>query len=345
MRKQDSAYMLESLEKLMNIDSPTGFTDRVQFWLKNELTKLGFTPCLLRKGGLYACLGGEGEPLLMLAHIDTLGAVVTQINGNGSLSLSPLGGLSPNNVETETVRVYTRAGSVYEGTIQLHNPSTHVNKDASAPRSFANIEVILDEDTRSQKETEALGICAGDIVAVNPRFTVTEKGYIKSRFLDDKASAAVLLALAKAVAEGEIALKRKVYIGFTAYEEVGHGASAGWPQDTCDMLSVDMGCVGDGLTCTEKMVSICAKDSGGPYNYAFTGELIEAAKAAGAGYAVDVYPAYGSDVEASLRAGYDVRHGLVGPGVFASHGYERTHIEGLENTFKLIEKVVGYEKV
>ena len=199
---------------------------------------------------------------------------------------------------------------------------------------------MLDEPVKSADDVRALGIEAGDFVCFDPRTVITESGYIKSRFLDDKLSAAMLLALAKEIKDNNRTLKRKVYLHFTVYEEVGHGASASVPSDAEELISVDMGCVGDGLTCTEREVSICAKDSGGPYNYAVTTALVEAAKSVGAKYAVDVYPHYGSDVEASLRSGWDVRHGLIGAGVYASHGYERSHIEGVENTLKLLEAYV-----
>ena len=339
MKNKD--YMLTQLEQLMAIPSPTGYTKKVQEYLLKELSALGFKPYTLHKGGVICCLGGEGEPLMLAAHVDTLGAVVHTIKGNGALNVTTLGGLNPNNVETETVTVITRFNGEYEGTFQIENASSHVNNKVNDPRTFdGNIEVLLDERVKSAADTKALGIANGDFVALNPRYTVTSKGYIKSRFLDDKASAAVLMALAKSVADGEVTLGRKVYINFTVYEEIGHGGSAGIPADVKDMISVDMGCVGAGLECDETQVSICAKDAGGPYNYEITTKLIELAKENNIDYAVDTYPYYGSDVEATLRAGYDIRHGLIGPGVYASHGYERTHIDGLVNTYKLIEAYV-----
>lgn len=330
-------YMLNQLKNLMEIPSPTGYTAKVQEYVVSQLVELGFKPYTLNKGGVICCLGGKEKPLMLAAHIDTLGAVVHTIKSNGALAVSAVGGLNPNNVETETVTVITRFDGEYEGTFQIENASSHVNADVNAARSFeSNIEVVLDEYVKSAADTRKLGIDNGDVIAVNPRYTVTKKGYIKSRFLDDKASAAVLLALAKAVSDKKLVLDRKVYVNFTVYEEVGHGGTAGIPQDVVDMISVDMGCVGNGLKCDETQVSICAKDSGGPYNYDITTQLVKTAKENNINYAVDIYPRYGSDVEASLRAGYDIRHGLIGPGVYASHGYERTHIDGLMNTYLLL---------
>lgn len=342
MKEIYKSYMMEQLEKLLSIDSPTGFTNKVQDYLCEEITRLGYKPERLHKGGVRAELGGTGNGLMLFAHVDTLGAVVNTIKPDGRLVLSRVGGLNPNNVETNNVRVYARLGGCYEGTIQVPNASSHVNAEVNKARSFeSNLEVVLDEFVSSAEETKELGIRNGDFVVLDPRFTVTQKGYIKSRFLDDKASAAVLLTYAKYLKDEGITPSRRVVIGFTVYEEVGHGAACGVPEGIVDVLAVDMGCVGEGLDCTERMVSICAKDSGGPYNYDMTTELVQAARSAGVDYAVDVYNFYGSDVEVTIKAGYDVRHALIGPGVYASHGYERTHIEGLKNTFNLIREYIG----
>lgn len=334
---QEQTALLTRLRELIAIDSPTGYTAAVTRFLAAELENLGFSVTLPRKGGAICCLGGEGNPLMLLAHVDTLGAMVANVKPDGRLRLSPIGFLNPNNVETENVRVITRDGKNYEGTIQLENPSTHVNLQVNAPRSFdENLEVVLDEAVYTADDAAALGISAGDIIALNPRFTVTGKGYIKSRFLDDKASAAVVLRLAELVSEGKLILKRKVYLYFTVQEELGTGASASIPPEVAEVLAVDMGCVGKGITCTERQVSICAKDSRGCYHYEMTTALIDLARERGIDFAVDVYPNYGSDAEAALRAGHDVRHALIGPGVYASHGYERTHLDGLEQTLRLL---------
>ena len=327
-------YIVEQTEKVIGIDSPTGYHYNVQKYLVDTIQAMGFEVRTLRKGGVIANLGGEGNPLMMLAHVDTLGAFVHYIKGNGRLAISN-GTLNPNNIETENVRVITRSGAVYEGTIQLENASVHVNPDVNAERKFTNLEVVLDEDVTSKEDVEKLGICAGDFLAVEPRFQVTEKGYIKSRFLDDKASSGVLLGIAKYVSEHPGCLKRNVQLFFTTFEEIGHGASAGIPEEIEDLLAVDMGCVGDHLACTEKQVSICAKDSCGAYHFEMTNDLIEVAKEHGIDYAVDIYPSYGSDAGAALRSGKDVRYALIGQGVYASHGYERTHKDGMKQTFEL----------
>lgn len=336
---------LEFTERLLKIDSPTGFTAGAATFVKNEFSALGYETELTVKGGVIIKIGGKNETnaVLFEAHTDTLGAMVAEIKGSGRLRVSPLGGMRAENAEAENVKVYTRSGRIIEGTLQLCNASVHVNTSyADTARNFDTTEVVLDENVNSESDTRALGVEVGDIVAFDPRVRITDSGYIKSRFLDDKLSCGILYGFAKYLKDNCIVPERCVYIHVTVYEEVGHGGCASVPAGVTDIISVDMGCVGNGLKCTERDVSICAKDSGGPYNYELVGELIEAAKAEGASYAVDVYPRYGSDVEATLSAGSDVRHGLIGAGVYASHGYERSHIDGVLNTIKTIK---GYLKV
>ncbi len=340
MNYEYAKYATEKAKELLSIDSPTGFTDRAADWVQNAFTDLGFEARRTVKGGVLVDFGGEKgqDGLILMAHTDTLGGMVAEVKANGRLRIVPLGGLSPQNIETENVRVYTRDGRVIEGTCQLINASTHVNgKFGSEPRSFDTLEIVLDEPVTTAEEARGYGIETGDPVCFEPRTRVTASGYIKSRFLDDKLSVGILLGLGKYLKDTGEKLSRPVYAHITVYEEVGHGASASIPEGVTEALSVDMGCVGEGLRCTERQVSICAKDSGGPYSYDMVGKLIAAAKKEGADYAVDIYPHYGSDVEASLKGGFDIRHGLIGPGVYASHGYERSHLDGVCSTLKLLK--------
>ena len=340
MNYEYAKYATEKAKELLSIDSPTGFTDRAADWVQNAFTDLGFEARRTVKGGVLVDFGGEKgqDGLILMAHTDTLGGMVAEVKANGRLRIVPLGGLSPQNIETENVRVYTRDGRVIEGTCQLINASTHVNgKFGSEPRSFDTLEIVLDEPVTTAEEARGYGIETGDPVCFEPRTRVTASGYIKSRFLDDKLSVGILLGLGKYLKDTGAELSRPVYAHITVYEEVGHGASASIPEGVTEALSVDMGCVGEGLRCTERQVSICAKDSGGPYSYDMVGKLIAAAKKEGADYAVDIYPHYGSDVEASLKGGFDIRHGLIGPGVYASHGYERSHLDGVCSTLKLLK--------
>lgn len=342
MDKKYVDYAVEKTLDLLRIDSPSGFTVKAVDFVAEEFKKLGYTSVITQKGGVLVDLGGYDNALLLEAHTDTLGAMVKEIKSSGRLVLTPLGGMNANNGEAENVRIYTRSGKIYEGTLQLVDASVHVNGDYSkTERSFDTTEVVIDEDVKTAADARKLGIEVGDIVCFDPRSHVTSSGYIKSRFLDDKLSVGILLGFAKYLSDNKITPPRHTYIHVTVYEEVGHGGSASVPQGVTEAISVDMGCVGKGVTCTEKQVSICAKDSGGPYNYEVVGKLIEAAKKQNADYAVDVYPHYGSDVEATLRAGYDVRHGLIGAGVYASHGYERSHVDGVKNVLLVLKGYLG----
>ena len=337
-------YAWEQTSALLAIDSPSGYTRKAAQWVKEAFEKLGFQAEITVKGGVIIDLGGvdANDGLLLEAHADTLGAMVAQIKGDGRLKLTALGGMRPENAEAENVKVYTRSGKVIDGTCQLCNASIHVNGSyGDTKRTWDTVEIVLDEDVSSAKDARELGIEVGDIVCFDPRTRRTASGYLKSRFLDDKLSVGILLGFAKYLADNKIVPERRVWAHVTVYEEVGHGGCASVPAGITEAISVDMGCVGAGLQCTERQVSICAKDSGGPYSYEVVGKLIDAAKKTEADYAVDIYPFYGSDVEATLRAGFDIRHGLIGSGVYASHGYERSHIDGVLNTLKVICGYIG----
>ena len=304
----------------------------------------GYEPQITQKGAVLVKLGGKDDKnaVVLAAHMDTLGGMVCQIMDNGHLKLTNIGGMNPNNAEAENCKVYTKSGKVYDATFQLENASVHVNGEYSdTKRTYETMEAILDEPVKNKEDVKKLGIMTGDFVCFDPRTVVTESGYIKSRFLDDKFSTAILLGYAKYLKEKEIQTERTIYVLITSYEEVGHGGCAAIPDGVTEMISVDMGCVGKGLECDETMVSICAKDSMGPYDYQVVSGLIKAAQENDIAFAVDVYPHYGSDVDAALKAGYDMKHGLIGPGVYASHGYERSHRDGAKNTLKLLKAYLG----
>ena len=338
-------YMVEETKKILAIDSPSGYTAEVADYVMKAYQKLGYEPKLTTKGGVLVALGGKDKKnaVMLEAHIDTLGAMVAQIKSDGRLRVTPIGGMNANNAEAENCRIHTRFGKkVYEGTLQLANASIHVNGDYNdKKRTFDETEIVLDEKVHSREDVEALGIMTGDIVCFDPRTTVTESGYIKSRFLDDKLSVGILLGYARYLKEENVTSERMIYQHITVFEEVGHGGAASIPEGVTEVISVDMGCVGDGLACEETQVSICAKDSHGPYHYDVVTGLIAAAKREELDFAVDVYPHYGSDADVALTAGYDVRHGLIGAGVYASHGYERSHVDGVKNTFKLLCAYLG----
>ncbi|MFW6016557.1 MAG: M42 family metallopeptidase [bacterium] len=337
LKKEKLSKMKEYIVDLCEIPSPSGFTKKVENYLLNKFRKFDYNPDLTHKGSVVVDLGGSGKPLVLAAHIDTLGAMVRSIKDNGRIRFTKIGGYPANNIEQENCLVHTRDGKEYSATIQLCKPSTHVYNDINEiKRDDESLEIVLDEIVNSKDDVKDLGIKSGDFISFYPRTVITKSGYIKSRHLDDKASAGILLELARMIKEKDLNLNRKVYLVFTSYEEVGHGGASGIPEDIIEMISVDMGAVGDDLETDERKVSICAKDSGGPYDYDLTTKLINVAESNKLNYAVDIYPYYGSDVDVTLRSGFDIKHGLIGPGVFASHGYERTHEEGLKNTLELL---------
>lgn len=345
MDQKYTEFAVQKTVELLGIDSPTGYTVAAEQFVLEEFKKLGYTVKHTQKGGVVVDLGGKDaqNALLLEAHMDTLGGMVAEIKSNGRLRIVNVGGLNANNVEAENCRIVTKFNGSYEGTFQLVNASVHVNADYSTiVRKFDNMEVVLDEVVKSDNEVKALGISVGDFICFDPRTKVTEKGYIKSRFLDDKLSVGILLSFAKYLKEEGITPERRVYIHITVYEEVGHGGSASVPEGVTEAIAVDMGCVGEGLQCTERQVSICAKDSSGPFSYEVVKKLIAAAQKEQADFAVDIYPFYSSDVKTTLAAGNDIRHGLIGAGVYASHGYERSHKDGVTNTLKVLK---GYLEV
>ena len=340
----DITYALEQLRALMAIPSPTGMTDACADRVADQLRALGFNPVRTRKGAVHCVIAEGPHPCILSGHLDTLGAVVRAVKPNGCLRYSKLGGWNDNAIENENVTVHTRRSRTFSGTVQSVHASRHVWSDTtSEDRSDKSLEIVLDEDVSSAADTAALGIRAGDMISFDPRLTLTESGYVKSRFLDDKAAAALMLQLARDVAQGALKPLRGVMLTFTVYEEIGHGASDLAGLDAEDILAVDMGCVGDDLNGRETRLSICAKDAAGPYDWSLTNELIARADRLRLDYAVDVYPSYSSDAATALKAGLDARFACFGPGVFASHAYERTHVKALESTLLLMEDLISAE--
>ncbi|MBQ7146882.1 MAG: M42 family metallopeptidase [Lachnospiraceae bacterium] len=335
-KKFDEKYCLSVFERLLAADSTTGQYEEVQQVLCDILKEQGYPYQLTHKGGVIADLGGEGNPLVVTAHLDDIGLMVRHVNADGTLNVCPVGGLYPFYCVTENVRIYTRAGKVFTGAICRTPNSIHVTEEelrSVHPDFRTNVCVVLDEDVKTAADTKALGIDTGDMIALEPRLQYAN-GYIKSRFIDDKACAAVVLTAMKAQKGKK--LPRKVYAYFAMFEEIGHGTT--WmPEGVKDVLAVDIAPTGPQQNSDERKVSIFAKDSRFPYHWAMTNELIQAAKAAGVDYVMDIFtPHYGTDADGSVMAGYDIRHAAMGPGTANSHGYERTHVEGLKNTYDLL---------
>lgn len=324
---------LDLLRNLIAIDSPTGYTDNAIAFIESTLRGFGFSPTRTKKGALRCSLGAN--PTLALAgHTDTLGAIVAGINANGTLKFSLLGGPLLPSFEGGYVRIHTLDNRVYTGTLLLNDPSTHANNKAGTlERSTSVMHVRLDEEVSSRDGVQALGIRIGDIIAFEPKYEELPNGFVKSHFLDNKAGCFVLLEVARRVAESGKGAPVELF--FSTYEEVGHGGAPSLSPTVEDLLVIDMGVVGDACEGNEYSCSICAKDSGGPYDYGFRRTLVGLADKHKIPYAIDVYPFYSSDGTAAWRAGVDVRVALIGPGVHASHGMERTHVRGIQATVDL----------
>lgn len=336
--------MIQFLADLLNIPSPTGDTDRAIHWLEQKFaTSFANQPVTLKrtpKGLLVAHWPGKKDdaPRGLTAHVDTLGAMVQEIKENGRLRVTQLGGWSWTSVEGEGVTIFTSNGQTYRGAFLPTHASihAHTSKERNAPRDNTNMEVRIDAITSSDEETKELGIRVGDVIAFDPRVEVSETGFIRSRHLDDKASVACLYGAMLALAEAGLQPAQDTYFHISNYEEVGHGAATGFPPNLADLISIDMAVVAPKQTSNEYSVTICAKDSAGPYHMQLRRELETLAEANSLRYATDIYPYYASDGESFWRAGGDVRVGLIGPGVDASHHYERTHRDALDNSAKLL---------
>jgi len=331
--------LLQLIHELVSIPSPSGFTDRIIAHIRDKLESVGIACTQNRKGGLIATLPGknQAEQRMLSAHVDTLGAMVKEIKSSGRLRLALIGGSQWAHLEGEYCQIFTASGESYSGTILMHQTSVHVYKDAGkAERSQENMEVRLDAKVSSAEDVERLGIQVGDFVAFDPRTEILPNGFIKSRHLDDKAGAGVLLYLLQEIQENQLELPYTTHVLFSNYEEIGHGGSSSIPPEVVEYLVVDMGVIGDGQKGDEYSVSICAMDSSGPYDLRLRQHLVELAQEYQLGYKLDIFPFYASDASAALRAGHDLVHGLVGPGIDASHAFERTHVDALINTAKLV---------
>lgn len=336
--QQYDDYTIKTVINLFGIDSTSGFTTNVTDYILNLVNKLGYPAYRNNIGNVIVTVDGidSSAPVALSAHVDTLGLMVRSITSEGYLMITPVGSPILPTLDGEYCRIHTHQGKVYTGTILSLSPAIHVFPDASSrARDEYNLMVRIDELVHNKEEVLALGIRPGDFVCYDPKTTLTSSGFLKSRFIDDKACASLLITLLKIMKEENLKPAQKTYLCFSTHEEIGYGGAT-LPTDIKELLVVDMGCVGSDLTCTEEQVSICAKDSLGPYDYDMTDRLIRLSERHGIDAVTDIYPRYTSDASALWKAGYDTRAALIGPGVHASHGMERTHINGLRNTLKLM---------
>ncbi|WAH35844.1 M42 family metallopeptidase [Alicyclobacillus dauci] len=339
-------YIQDLLVRLLNTPSPTGHTGDIIRLLQTESNRMGLRSSVTTKGALLIQVPGvqNGRRRFLTAHVDTLGGMVKQVLDNGRLRVQRIGGYAWNTVEGEYCGVLASSGQTVSGTILLHNTSVHVNREVGeTKRTDENMEIVLDARVKDKADVAALGIQVGDFVAWDPRVVVTDTGYIKSRHLDDKASVAILFGLLQHLVETKSSLPHELDILISNNEEIGYGGNSNISPEIVEYLAVDMGAIGDGLTTDEHCVSICAMDGSGPYHEGFRRQLVHLATEAKLQFAVDIYPFYSSDASAAVRAGADIRHALIGPGVANSHAYERTHVDALRNTFQLLDRYVRTE--
>lgn len=342
--KFDVEAMTDFLVALLEIHSPTGYHAEVMPYAREAFESLDFPDMTISetpKGALMIHVKGENDdaPIGITAHADTLGFMVKEVKSNGRLKMTNLGGINWAGAEFENCTVRTHDDKRYRGTVILANPSTHVNRQAQkSDRNGETMEVRLDARTTSRKETEELGIGVGDFIFLDTRTEVTDTGFIRSRFLDDKAGVAVIYGALASMKAENIIPQQDTYILISNYEEVGHGGSAGFPDNLAELLSIDMGAIGDGQAGDEYSVSICVKDGGGPYHFDMNNKLRRLADDNDIDHKVDIYVYYSSDGTAYWRAGGGAKVGLAGPGVASSHGYERTHKDALLHSAHLIAR-------
>ncbi|WP_085991416.1 M42 family metallopeptidase [Oceanobacillus senegalensis] len=336
----------ELIKQLVSIPSPSGYTSRAIQFVEDFLKDLHVETKRNNKGGLIATLPGENDKKhrLLTAHVDTLGAMVKEVKKNGRLRLDLIGGFRYNSIEGEYCEIHTSNGKTYTGTILMHQTSVHVYKNAGdAKRNQENMEVRLDAKVKNADDIRELGIEVGDFVSFDPRVQLTDNGFIKSRHLDDKASVGIILQLIKRLKEENITLPHTTHFLISNNEEIGYGGNSNITPETIEYLAVDMGAIGDGQSTDEYTVSICVKDASGPYHYELRKHLVELAKQHNVEYKLDIYPYYGSDASAAIRAGHDIVHGLIGPGIDSSHAFERTHEDSLKATENLLYYYVQSE--
>lgn len=337
----DECILKNYLTTLLTTPSPSGFTKNIITYIAKDLSSLKVPYEITNKGALIATLKGKDDvhAKTFSAHVDTLGAMVKYIKANGTLQLSLVGSYMMNSIEGENCIIHTSDGKEYSGTIQCITPSVHTDpKCSQTPRTKENMEIIIDEKITNAQDVRDLGIEIGDYISFDPRTQITKSGFVKSRHLDDKASVSILLTAIRHIVENKLELPHTINFYISNYEEIGHGASAKLPKNTVEFIAVDMGCPAPTQNSTEFDVCICAADSRGPYDYELKNKIVNFCKKENIPFKLDIYPQYGSDASAALAAGNDIKTALIGAGIFASHGYERTHMDSILSTLDLVVK-------
>lgn len=334
----DKQYLIHSFERIINIPSPVGYYIELNPVLETMAHELGLTVTRDNRSTTYITVPGKNpeKTIMVGAHADTLGMMVYKVEKDGKLRVRQLGGCNFNNLEGETVYVHTRDGRKYSGLFVCQSHSVHVFENArSLERNESTMIIILDEDISTKEEVLALGISNGDFVSIEPRMQLTENGYLKSRFIDDKGAIACCFSTLKYLKENNLQPMYNIIFAIPYNEEIGLGGTY-IPDGVSEYLAIDIGLIGPDLEGNEHSVSICAKDNAAPYDYELTNRLVECAKAADTKYALDVFYRYGTDANAAMRAGNNLRAAAFGMAVYCSHGMERTHLDGMIGTVNIL---------
>ncbi|MBR4308758.1 MAG: M42 family metallopeptidase [Oscillospiraceae bacterium] len=334
----DPNFTRECFQELVNIPSPVGYNLKMKPVFEQWAEKLGLSVSYDHKGTPYLILEGRdnSKSVEITAHLDTLGLMVRGIDSNGWLRVRQLGGVNYCTLDGESVTVFTRSGKSYTGLLMCQEHSVHTFREkARAARTEDNMVVMLDEPVSSEAEVRALGIRNGDIIDIQPRCQFTDNGYIKSRYIDDKAGVACVLTALKYLKDMGLEPLHRTLFAFPYSEEIGTGGTY-VPPEVSEILALDIGLIGPGLEGSDRKVSICAKDATVHYDYELTSHLIHLAEKNSIDYAVDVYNNYGTDAKAALTGGCNLRAAAFGMGTYCTHGMERTHMDGINATTALL---------
>ncbi len=337
-------YFNNFTKEILDIPSPSGFCNDIINRIEKEAISLGLNFSKTKKGNGIINIKSQKSTkhIAVLVHVDTLGLIIKHITKDGIIKVEKIGGPIISTLNGEYCKIHTRHNDTYDGTILSIYPSAHVySKEISENKDdIDNLYIRLDEVVNSKNDIEKLNISTGDIISIDPKVCIHKSGYIKSRFLDDKINVSAIFTYLKYLQDNQINIDYELSIVFSTYEEVGHGCSF-LPSNIDEVIAMDMGCVGKNLDGTEHKVSICAKDASGPYDYDITTSLVNLAKENKIKHALDVYTSYSSDASAALKGGSDIKCALIGSGVHASHGMERTHIDGIVESIKLLDSYLN----
>lgn len=334
----DKQYLINSFERIINVPSPVGYYVELNPVLEEMVQELGLSVTRDNRSTTYIHIPGKNpqKTIMVGAHADTLGMMIYKIEKDGKLRVRQLGGCNFNNLEGETVYVHTRDGRKYSGLFACQSHSVHTFEDArSLERNESTMIILLDENISTKEEVQALGISNGDFVSIDPRMQLTKNGYLKSRFIDDKGAVACVFSTLKYFKENNLQPACNVVFAIPYNEEIGFGGTY-IPEGISEYLAIDIGLIGPDLEGNEHSVSICAKDNAAPYDYELTNRLVECAKNTNTPYALDIFYRYGTDGNAAMRAGNNLRAAAFGMAVYCSHGMERTHLDGLIGTVNIL---------